>query len=134
MIENSKIQENKFASFSMRLLAHNIDLLFVLVPSYFIGEFIESTNLLYGIVLIYYMLFQVGFEVSPWAATPGKRMIKIKVIGKDLKSIGILKSFFRNSLKFVSLGILFIGFFMIFFTKKKQGLHDIICNTLVLTK
>ena len=59
---------------------------------------------------------------------------KIKIYDQKFKRINLG----RASIKYFSLplsGVIFlIGFFMIGFTKRKQGLHDIFAKTLHLNK
>ena len=77
-------------------------------------------------------LYFAGFESSRSQATPGK--VLMHLIVTDLE--GGKPSFARTTLRFfgkyISALIIFIGFIMIGFTKKRQGLHDKIAGTLVL--
>jgi uncharacterized RDD family membrane protein YckC len=67
-------------------------------------------------------------------ATPGKLAIGIKVVRTDGDKISFLRGFGRYWASFLSLFILGIGFLMAAFTARKQGLHDFICDTLVVDK
>jgi len=67
-------------------------------------------------------------------ATPGKLAIGIKVVRTDGDRISFLRGFGRYWASFLSLLILGIGFLMAAFTARKQGLHDFICDTLVVDK
>ncbi|MGA2919424.1 RDD family protein [Methanoregula sp.] len=77
-------------------------------------------------------LYFAGFESSRSQATPGKVLMSLVVT--DLE--GNKPSFARTTLRFfgkyISALIIFIGFIMIGFTKKHQGLHDRIAGCLVL--
>jgi len=77
-------------------------------------------------------LYFAGFESSRSQATPGK--VLMHLIVTDLA--GNKPTFARTTLrffgKFISTLIIFIGFVMIGFTKKRQGLHDKIAGCLVL--
>jgi hypothetical protein len=69
---------------------------------------------------------------SNGGATFGKIVLGIKVLGSNGEPVGFLKSLARNFSKIISTLILMIGFIMAGFTKKKQGLHDIISNCIVV--
>lgn len=72
------------------------------------------------------------FESSKWQASPGKMLFKLKVAEMDGTRLNFAKGFARNFLKgFWILG-LNIPYMMAGWTKKKQALHDIIVQTLVL--
>jgi uncharacterized RDD family membrane protein YckC len=71
-------------------------------------------------------------ESSKWQATLGKKAVGIKVTDEYGHRIRFGKAVSRFLSKIVSVIILYIGFFMAGFTKKKQGLHDMIAGTLVV--
>jgi uncharacterized RDD family membrane protein YckC len=56
------------------------------------------------------------------------------VTDADGKRISFGRAVGRNLGKIVSQIILFIGFLMVAFTQKKQGLHDIMASCLVVVK
>ncbi len=58
----------------------------------------------------------------------------IKVTDLNGHRIGFGKATGRYFGKIISAMILFIGFLMIGFTKKKQGLHDMMAGCLVVNK
>ncbi len=122
---------NQLATFWMRLLAHNIDLLILLIPLFIAGIYIESNRMLYTAGILLYVVYHVAFELSKWQASPGKRILSLKVRNSFFESPGFLAIFLRTTLKFLSLMLLFGGFAMISFTKKKQGLHDLIAGTVI---
>ena len=87
----------------------------------------------FGMILIVIpWLYFAGFESSRSQATPGK--VLMHLIVTDLA--GTKPTFARTTLRFfgkyISALIIFIGFLMIAFTKKRQGLHDKIAGSLVL--
>ncbi|MBF0426497.1 MAG: RDD family protein [Magnetococcales bacterium] len=93
-------------------------------------------------------LYYAYFESSPRQATLGKILLKIKVV--DLS--GNLVSLRRASARYLGkialwptlligtpyynwiIGVFIIGFFMVGWTKKKQGLHDKIAGCLVINR
>ncbi len=71
-------------------------------------------------------------ESSSWQATLGKLAIGIRVVDLDGNRISFLRATGRHFAKLLSGMILLIGYLMVAFTQRKQGLHDIIAGTLVL--
>ncbi|WAC62769.1 RDD family protein [Pseudoxanthomonas sp. SL93] len=67
-------------------------------------------------------------------ATPGKLAIGIKVVRTDGEKISFLRGFGRYWAYLLSGFILCIGLIMAAFTERKQGLHDLMCDTLVVDK
>ena len=77
-------------------------------------------------------LYGAGLESSSKQATIGKMALGLKVTDEQGNRISFLRATARHFSKILSAMILFIGFFMIGFTQRKQGLHDIIAGTLVI--
>ncbi|MHA6206302.1 RDD family protein [Dyella soli] len=71
-------------------------------------------------------------ESSPWQATLGKRALGIRVTGMDGQRINFMRATGRYFGKLLSAFILCIGFLMVAWTQRKQGLHDLLAQTLVL--
>ena len=80
--------------------------------------------------IIVYFYFTLS-ETSVWQGTIGKRLLKIKVTDMQGKRISFKRATIRFLSKILSSQLL-IGYIMILFTTKKQGLHDLIAKTLVL--
>lgn len=91
-------------------------------------------------ILIYFGLFILDwlyytlFESSSKQATLGKMALGIKVTDLNGNRISFGRANARFWSKALSGLILFIGFIMAGFTKRKQALHDIIAKTLVVKK
>ena len=121
-----------YAGFWPRLLAHNIDLLPILVLSYLISPLIQSPNHDYLILGLVYFIYQIVFELSPMKATPGKRLAHLHAESTKKTSFPILAIVGRNLGKIPSLILFFGGFILIFFDPRRRGLHDYIGGTVVL--
>lgn len=121
----------RYARFSQRLLAHNIDLLPYLLLLYALSSLIPKTSWDYVFFGIIYLGYQVGFEISPYQATPGKKWVKIRIVS-DEGSITFSQSLLRNSAKFLSLLLFFSGFILILFNARKRALHDYLAGTLAI--
>lgn len=61
-------------------------------------------------------------------------MLGLKVTALDGTRISIARATGRHFAKFLNLLTLLIGFFMIGWTRRKQGLHDMIAGTRVYKK
>lgn len=77
-------------------------------------------------------LYYALFESSNMQASPGKKIAGMMVSGFTGTRISFDRATLRHFCKMISAVICFIGFFMISFTGKKQGLHDIIAGCVVL--
>ncbi|MEP5105710.1 MAG: RDD family protein [Ekhidna sp.] len=121
----------KYAGFWPRLLAHNIDLLPILLLFYLFSFIVPRTDFDYLMIGGIYFGYHILFEWM-WQATPGKRWAKIKVKTVQNSRVHFFQCVLRNLAKIISLIIFFGGFVMIFFNRQKRGLHDIIGGTLVL--
>jgi uncharacterized RDD family membrane protein YckC len=80
------------------------------------------------------ILYFAIMESSSKQATLGKMVLGIVVTDTDGKRVSFGRAVGRNLGKIISTIILLIGHFMVAFTEKKQGLHDIIANCLVVVK
>ena len=73
-------------------------------------------------------------ESSSRKATFGKEAIGLIVTNMDGSQLTFQQASIRYIGKLLSLITLYVGFIMIGFTEKKQGLHDMIAKTLVVKK
>ena len=76
--------------------------------------------------------FEVEAQRSPWQATLGKKAIGIQVTDLDGERISLARALGRYFAKILSGLILYVGFFMAGWTRRKQGLHDMVAGTLVV--
>ena len=77
-------------------------------------------------------LYAALMESSAKQATLGKMAMGIIVTDLEGRRIGFGKATGRHFAKILSALILGIGFLMVAFTQRKQGLHDILAGTLVV--
>jgi len=77
-------------------------------------------------------LYSALMESSAKQATLGKMALGIRVTDLDGNRIGFGKATGRYFAKILSALILGIGFLMVAFTERKQGLHDMLAGTLVV--
>ena len=79
-------------------------------------------------------LYYALFESSTWQATPGKRVLGLLVTDMQGRPISFPRASARFFGKILSVLILMIGYIMAGFTAKKQALHDILADSLVLRR
>jgi uncharacterized RDD family membrane protein YckC len=134
----------KYAGFWMRFLAFIIDAIILLLINTIITVIFHLTPVdiitkvgplvifRQPIFLITGWLYYAFMESSKKQATLGKWALDLKVTDYDTNPISFGKATGRFFSKFLSIIIIYIGFLMIAFTKKKQGLHDKLAGALVI--
>ncbi len=95
------------------------------------AEFVAGLIGLFVSLIIPWLYFALC-EGSSWQATPGKKLLGLRVTDLDGAPIGFARASGRHWAKLLSYIILYIGFMMAGWTEKKQGLHDMIASTLVI--
>lgn len=132
----------RYAGFWIRTLAVVIDQIILLIPSLVLSNLLALRGILNNnyieigrdfffqfVVLWTYYSLQLSYG---WQATLGMKFLKIKIINEQEENISLYQATIRFLGVFLSAILLFIGFFMVAFDKKKQGLHDKIAKTLVI--
>ncbi|NRA29086.1 MAG: RDD family protein [Parvularculaceae bacterium] len=76
--------------------------------------------------------YSIFMESSPTQGTVGKMICRLKVADLAGKRITPGKAGLRYVGKYVSGLIMFLGYILVFFTSKKQALHDLMAGTVVL--
>ena len=82
----------------------------------------------YAFTLVYFAMQESGDE----QATIGKRIMNLVVCDMNGESISFLRALGRNFARIINMAILSLGYVTILFTKKQQGVHDMIARTLVV--
>jgi uncharacterized RDD family membrane protein YckC len=77
-------------------------------------------------------LYSAFTESSSWQATIGKRILGLQVVTADGGKVGFGQATVRHFMKFLSLFFLMIGFMMAGWTKRRQALHDMPSDCLVI--
>ena len=81
------------------------------------------------------ILYKPIMEASDYQGTFGKYALGLKVVDKNGQKISMTSSFVRTILFIIGSQafLLCLGSIMVGFTEYKQGLHDILANTYVVT-
>jgi uncharacterized RDD family membrane protein YckC len=124
-------QSIEYAGFWVRFAASLVDGLILIVPSIIISA-IFGKNIGYFMQYILMWTYAI-YMLSDRQATFGKMAVGIKVIAADGSDQRTGKLALREIVgKFLNIITFGIGYFMIAFTSKKQGLHDMIADTVVI--
>lgn len=132
----------EYAGFWLRVIAVIVDTIIVnigvFIVAFAIGLVLGNTlggsaleRIGQAIGLIGQWMYFAGMESSPSQATFGKKLFNLKVTDENGARITFARATGRYFAKFVSAFLLLIGFIMVAFTQKKQGLHDKLASTLV---
>lgn len=116
-----------YASVSRRLGAFIIDGLIVGI----LGAIASNIVPFLGGLIVWFFYAPI-LESSEVRATLGKYLMGIQVTDLSGRRISIRSSCVRNILKIVSAAIVFFGFFFALFTRRKQTLHDLLADTVVV--
>jgi len=143
-----------YAGFWIRFVAYMIDSIIVnigiIIISFILGVLIGITVVLTGgdqqtgAILGGIVGFFVGIVggwlyfalqyASRFQATLGMRCVGVQVVDYNYQRISFGRATGRFFAKIISGIILMIGYIMIAFTEKKQGLHDFMAGTYVVYK
>lgn len=124
----------EYGGFFKRLVAAIIDGIILAIVGFIVGLVLDNMALENLISIVIGFLYFALQESSPRQATLGKQVMGIYVTDMNGNRISMVQATIRYFAKYLSALILFIGFIMAAFTEKKQGLHDIIAKTLVLSR
>lgn len=118
-----------YAGFWRRWAALFIDAIILLIPSALLNYVIPYVG---SIILV--LVYKPVFEASVLQATPGKALMGISAVSEDGSRMTIKQSYIRYFASFLSGVILCIGYLMNLFTPKRQTLHDILAQSVVIMK
>ena len=153
----SQAYDGRQAGFWVRLGAYVIDFIFVFVlflipltiaaafaefsPESWLAKSFESYGEEYSPLIEWFDvvgyiagLFYFTIGVAAWSTTIGKRVCGAYVLRSDGSRVGFVRAALRYLCYFVSASTLGIGFLMIAFRGDKRGLHDLICDTMVVRR
>jgi uncharacterized RDD family membrane protein YckC len=135
-----------YAGFWKRLGAAIIDGVLLMVVSFMIGAFLgllyslttgtsAGAGLLGNIIggLVSWLYYAI-MESSSTQGTLGKMALGIQVIDLSGNPISFARATGRHFGKLISMLIVFVGYLMVAFTVKKQGLHDMMAGCLVVKR
>jgi uncharacterized RDD family membrane protein YckC len=127
----------RYAGFWVRAAAVLIDVVVLLIPLLLInrlaplraGEPLSAATILKSLV---WWAYTASLHASPWGATVGKKAVGIRVVDGNGARIGFGRATVRYLAGYLSAILLGFGFVMVAISERKQGLHDLIADTLVV--
>ena len=97
-----------------------------------------ASLMLQGVIQLFSLVVTVTyfscFHASRLMATPGKLAVGIKVVRGDGQRLTMGRSIGRGFAYYLSVLTFYIGLVITAFTQRKQALHDLICDTLVVDR
>ncbi len=87
----------------------------------------------FGFGIIGGWLYEAFLMSSSYEATLGKMLFHLRVTDANGTRISFAQATLRHFAKYLSGLILFIGYIMAAFTERRQALHDLIANTIVVS-
>lgn len=92
------------------------------------------TGVVYLVLIAFNIMYPAWMHASRYQATLGKMVVGIKVVRSDGERISLGRGVGRIFATILSSLILCIGYLMAAFTERKQCLHDMVCDTLVVDR
>ncbi len=151
-IQQPSVVQIGYAGFWIRFLAAILDSVIVAIPLAIVVEVVTFiiagsweeyikpstgfSTLLILMMFLQIVLIYTYFVVFTYKrqATIGKKLLGLRVVSVDGVPLSLWKVILRETIgKIVSMIILYIGYLMIAFTAKKQGLHDKMAGSVVLS-
>ena len=91
-----------------------------------------TKTFLYWAIIIASVLYHVLMESGPGGATLGKRWMNIRIVDTEGKRLTVVRALSRLLARLLTFLTLYIGFLLQPFTRRKQGMHDMLAGTLVV--
>ncbi len=149
---NAGMGEVQYASVIRRAIAQMVDIVILILPFAFVfglmsifykNDFISFHEisrhyriyiiLITIIIFFIFSLFYFSIPEGLWGLTPGKMLMKIRVLGEDMKPCGIGRALLRNILKVVDGFFNFlVGIVVVAFTENWQRIGDLAARTIVI--
>ena len=152
--------EFNYAGFTVRGVAWFLDILVLVIPAWiwifivesrtgvafdrFAEEFMSGQALsdearrfqlmLEAGMLVLRWIYEASLESSVWQATVGKRVMGLVVTDEDGVRLSFMRATARHFSKILSQLPLFAGYLLVFFTARRQALHDKVARTLVIRR
>lgn len=140
-IPQQQVSQVGYAGFWMRYLALNLDSLIISfiigLPIGMVTTIVNGTSVFTGVMSLLQIVLTYTYFIfltNKNQATIGKKLLGLYVVSEDGTKLSLGKIAFRETIgKFISFIILCIGYLMVAFTAKKQGLHDKMVGSVVLS-
>ena len=101
--------------------------------AFFNGADEDASNVVTTVTFVIDIAY-FGTLVAIWQTTLGKRLFGLYIVRPDGSRVGFGRAVARYFASLLSAAIMLIGFVMIGLRRDKRGLHDLICDTVVLRR
>ncbi|MCM2352688.1 MAG: RDD family protein [Pseudobdellovibrio sp.] len=118
-----------YSGFWRRFVASFLDGLIMLIPAWILGLLLPYVG---GIILG--LVYKPVFEASALKGTPGKAMMGMVVLSESGERLTLKQAYIRYFCSILSGLVLCIGYLMNLFTAKRQTLHDMIAESVVINQ
>ena len=116
-----------YSSISRRFLAMLLDWAIILIPVAIAAHLIPIVG---GIIFVFF--YYPVFESSRLQATIGKNLMGIEVVSPAGGRISFRAGCARLLMKLLSMAFFCLGHALALFTERKQSLHDLVADTVVV--
>lgn len=120
----------KQADFPLRMAAMMIDTIILMIPCLLLIYFAKGLGI--GLCIIIGWAYYAGLESSALHGTIGKYALKLEVTDLEGEWLNLFQSSKRYLAHFLSLFTFGIGFIFLAFNDKKQAVHDLLTDCMVL--
>lgn len=117
----------RYAGFWRRAAALIIDLTIMIIPAMIFGMAIPFVG---GPILG--LLFRPVFDASPIGASPGRALMGLKILSEQGARLTLKQAYIRYFAAFLTGATLGLGVLMSLFNEKRQTLHDMLAQTVVI--
>ncbi|MEO0072905.1 MAG: RDD family protein [candidate division WOR-3 bacterium] len=129
-----QLSKLRYAGFWLRLVAYLLDTLVLVIPVGILSALLSFPFPRLMLAAIINWLYFSLMESSKLQATLGKLALGLTVTDINGNRISFARATARHFAKIISGLTIFIGFILAGFTPKRQALHDIIADCLVIKK
>ncbi|MCC2680043.1 MAG: hypothetical protein K0R29_2619 [Pseudobdellovibrio sp.] len=125
-----------YSGFFKRFGAAIIDGFILLIPTMILGGSVSTVawSGSIGLSILLQLCYYPIFESSRLNATPGKAILGIAVVSESGETLTFKAAVIRLACRYLSIATCYIGYIMQLFTKKRQTLHDILSEAVVIDR
>ena len=120
----------KQADLPLRMAAMMIDAIILMIPCLLLIYFAKGFGI--GLCIIIGWAYYAGLESSTLHGTIGKYALKLEVTDLEGEGLNLFQSTKRYLAHFLSLFTFGIGFIFLAFNDKRQAVHDLLTDCMVL--
>lgn len=142
LLDDLEHKKLKKAGLGLRLRATLLDGILILVSVSFFSLFLFIASYVLPIItfdigaivfLSLCFLYNPLMESSKWQGSLGKQVFNLKVVDKEENPLSFGHALIRLLAKIISFALFFAGFIMIGLSDQKEGLHDMLAKTAVIS-